>query len=92
MTLSILLANQNLVLHMEMRCVVIQIDIFGQNEAADNLVHDFCNESVVSRSRIDSAIIQVLIESVGLIQFINQFLRLIQVLLSDPVHIHILVI
>ena len=47
MTLSVLLGDQDLVLDMEVRDVVLQVDVFGDDEDTDDLPHNFGNKTIV---------------------------------------------
>ena len=48
MALSILLSYQNLVLYMEVRCIILKVDIFGYNKCSDYLIVYLCYKAVIS--------------------------------------------
>ena len=72
MTLPVLLGDQNLILNVEVRDIVLKIDIFGNDKGPNDLIKHLGNESVVGASWIDGAVIQVTVHLFGLIKRRNE--------------------
>jgi len=90
-TFAILFSDQNLILHMEMRDVVLKINIFGDDKHSNDLIKNFCHKTEVSASWVDSALIERLIHLLGLIESGSKFRSLLKIILHDPLNIHVLV-
>lgn len=90
MTFSILLGDEDLVLHVEMRDVILQVHILRDDKGSDNLIEDFCNEGIVCRCWVDSTVIESLVNGLRVIEACGELFGCFEVFLDNSLDIHVL--
>lgn len=77
--LAVLLGNQDLILDVEVRNVVLKVDILRKYESSYDLVEDFGYEAVVCACWIYSTFVEGLIHVFGFVKWRDQLLRSLKV-------------
>ena len=67
MALSVLLSYQDLVLNMEVRDIVFEVDVFGYDEGSNYLIVYFGNKPVIDTSWVDCTLIERLVHLLCLV-------------------------
>jgi hypothetical protein len=84
------LIQQYSVLNMEVGLIEVQIDVFGQNESADDLIIDFGDKGQVPGVGVDSGLLNAGEDGVPIVEVLEELFDLVEVALLSPLHEHVL--
>ena len=68
MGFSILFSNKNLILNVEVRSVILKVDVFRYDKSTHNFIMNLCDKTVVSGTWVEGAIIECISHITSLVK------------------------
>ena len=79
-----------MILNVEVRNIVIQINILRDDKCSDYLIHDFGHEGIVGGGWVHGALVQHILHVFLFFQAGNQIISLLKLRLLDAGHLHVI--